>query len=160
MTKPPYLHLILPAVSAIVVGCAGTHTVRTSADTAIVQASAEAACGSTGAARVAQRQAAIETIKAGYDRYVIFDAATANNVQLTQLPGSYNTSTTATGGFVSTTTTFQPGAMIPTGNYDQSFAIKMFKDDDPNASAALSAREILGPKWPEMIKAGSLTTCL
>lgn len=160
MNNYKLLHAIVLSFSVLAAGCAGTHTVRTSADTAIVQASAEAACGSTGAARVAQRQAAIETIKAGYDRYVIFDAAAANNVQLAQLPGTYNSSSTVTGNFITTTTTYQPGAMISTGNYDQSFSIKMFKDGDPNGSSALSAREILGPKWPELIKSGSVTTCL
>lgn len=144
---------------ALLVGCAGTSTIRTSQDTAIVKASAAPACGSTGAARVAQRQAAIETIKAGYDRYVIVDAASSSNVQVSQMPGTYRTTGVVSGGFVSATTTYQPGATIVTGGHDSAFAIKMFKDDDPNAAIALSAREVLGPKWPELIKGGSVTTC-
>jgi hypothetical protein len=36
----------------------------------------------------------------------------------------------------------------------------MFRDGDPGANQALSARDTLGPKWPEIIKGGSLTTCL
>lgn len=143
----------------LLTGCAGTNTIRTSQDTAIIQASAAPACGSIGAARVAQRQAAIETIKAGYDRYIIVDAAGSSNVQVSQLPGTYRTTGTIGGGFVNATTVYQPGPTIVSGGHDQAFAIKMFKEGDPYASQAISARETLGPKWPELIKSGSLTTC-
>jgi hypothetical protein len=141
-------------------GCAGTNVIRTSNDTAIVQASAAPACGGIGAARVAQKQAAIETIKAGYDRYIIVDAASASNITTTQMPGTYNTTGVVRGGWVSAQTTYTPGPVITSGSHDAAFAIRMFRDGDPGANQALSARDTLGPKWPEIIKGGSLTTCL
>lgn len=148
---------LLPTIA--LAACAGTNTIRTSSDTAIVQASAAPICRGAGAAKVAQKQAAIETIKAGYDRYIIVDAASANNVQVAQTPGSYHTTGTVYGGYVSATTTYQPGMPIVYGTHDQAFAIKMFRDRDPGSGRAISARETLGPKWQELVKAGSIRTC-
>lgn len=148
---------LVPAIG--LAACAGTSTIRTSSDTAIVQASAAPICRGTGAAKVAQKQAAIETIKAGYDRYMIVDAASANNVQVTETAGSYRTTGTINGSYVNATTTYQPGMPIIHGTHDQAFAIKMFRDSDPGSGRAISARETLGPKWPELVKAGTIRTC-
>jgi hypothetical protein len=151
---------LLALLGCVLVGaCAGTNTIRTSNDTAIVQASAAPVCGGIGAARVAQKQAAIETLRAGFDRYIIYDAASANNVQVAQMPGTYQTTGIVSGGFVSATTTYQPGPTIVAGSHDQAFAIKMFREGDPMAARAISARDTLGPKWQEAVKSGSLTTC-
>ena len=53
------------------VACARTEAVRTSANSIFVQVSAAPACGSTGAVNVASQLAAIETIRAGFDKYII-----------------------------------------------------------------------------------------
>ncbi len=142
-----------------VAGCAGTSVVQTSADTAIVTARAAPACGGAGAERVAVQQAAVETIKAGFDKYIIYDAAAQNTVTATQMPGTYNTMGTVYGGTFSATTTYRPGPIIYSGNHSQAFAIKMFKADDPAGANAVDARTTLGPEWPSLIKRGSLTTC-
>jgi hypothetical protein len=155
---------LLPLCTVLVIvpllaGCAGTNTIRTSQDTAIVQASAAPICGGIGSAKVAQKQAAIETLKAGYDRYVILGAASTNNVRATQLPGSYRTTGTLQGGALNATTVYQPGPTMVSGTHDQSFAIRMFRDGEPGSGQALSAREMLGPEWPELVKAGAVRTC-
>ena len=139
--------------------CAGTNTIRTSQDTAIVQASAAPVCGGIGAARVAQKQAAIETIKAGFDRYIIVGAAAADNVQVAQMPGSYQTTGVVNGGYLNATTTYRPGPTIVYGSHDQNFGIRMFPDGEPGASNAISPRNMLGPKWQELVEAGSVRTC-
>lgn len=147
-------------VAAILLtGCTSSSTVRTSASSAIVQTSAAPVCGGTGAMRAAQKQAAIETIKAGFDRYIITGAASSNNVRVTQGPGTYYTSGTVTGGYYSGTTTYRPGMPIVSGSHNQAFAIHMFRDGEPGANEAISARETLGPKWPELVKKGSINTC-
>jgi hypothetical protein len=141
--------------------CANSSAIRVSQDTAIIKTSAAPVCGSVGAAKVAQKQAAIETIKAGYDRYVIVGAASANNVYATQSPGSYQTYGTVNSygnyGTVNATTTYTPGPTIYHGTHDLSLGIKMFKDGQPGSSQALSAREMLGPKWEEIVKKGVMT---
>jgi hypothetical protein len=115
-------------------------------------------CGSIGAAKVAEKQAAIETIKAGFDRYIITGAASDNSVGVTQMPGHYNTYGTANVygnyGTFNATTTYQPGPTIVYGSYDQAFAIKMFREGEAGANQAISAREILGPKWESIVKNG------
>lgn len=139
--------------------CAGSSTIRTSADTAIVQTSAAPVCGGIGAARVAQKQAAIETIKAGYDRYVIMDAAAANNVSVAHMPGSYKTTGFVNHGQLSATTTYRPGPTVVYGSHDQAFAIRMFRNSDPGAQQAVSAHDVLGPDWAEIVKTGAVRTC-
>lgn len=146
------------AASLALAGCTNSSAVRTSQNTAIIQTSAEPMCGSTGAARVAAKQAAIETIKAGYDRYIITGAASDSSVGVTQLPGQYHTYGTANVyenyGTFNATSVYQPGPTIVTGSYDQSFAIRMFKDGEAGASQAISAREALGPEWEKIVKDG------
>src|SRR6478609_10886616 len=83
-------------IAAIAVGgltaCAGAQATRTSANTMVIDAGAAPACGPQGAAKVAAKSAAIETIRAGYDRYIIGGAASQNNVSVSQMPGSFQTS--------------------------------------------------------------------
>lgn len=148
------------AVAALAIsGCTSSNTVRTSANTAIIQTSAAPVCGGAGAARAAQKQAAIETIKAGYDRYIIVDGRSANNVGVMQTPGTFHTTGVAHGGFYRGTTTYQPGVPIVYGSHDQAFAIYMFRNGEPGAHQAVPAREVLGEKWQEMVKAGRINTC-
>ena len=143
--------------------CAGTQTIRTSSNTMIVQASAAPACGAHGAARVAQTAAAVETIKAGFDRYIILGSQAENNVSVTQSPGSYQTRGTLVygggSGVYQGTSTYQPGNTIISGSRDQSFAIQMFKDGEPHASMAISARDALGPDWKDKVEK-RVITCL
>ncbi len=79
------------ALCLLLAGCANSSAIRVSQDTAIIKTSAAPICCGVGAAKVAQKQAAIETVKAGYDRYVIVSAASSNNVYATQSPGTYQT---------------------------------------------------------------------
>jgi hypothetical protein len=143
--------------------CAASSTIRTSANTAIVQTDAAPVCGGRGAAEVAQKQAAIETLKAGFDRYIIGGASASSDVSVTQMPGSYQTTGTATfygnTGYYSGNTTYVPGPTIVSGGHHQSFAIRMFHNGEPGASQAISARDTLGPKWQEIVKAGAIHTC-
>ncbi|QKK33041.1 hypothetical protein FE844_025815 (plasmid) [Rhizobium indicum] len=149
------------AVSAFAVllsSCVQSSTMRVSKNQMIIQTSEEPMCGSVGAAKAAQKQAAVETIKAGYDRYIITSAAAASNVTATQMPGHYNTygAINSYGGYgtVNATTTYTPGPIIYGGSHDQSIGVVMFKDGEPGSNQAVSAREVLGPKWAVIVKDG------
>ncbi len=148
----------LAAIAALSCSCVQSSTMRVSKNQMIIQTSAEPMCGSVGAAKAAQKQAAVETIKAGYDRYIISSAAAADNVTATQMPGHYNTYGTVNsyGGFgtINATTTYTPGPVIYGGSHDQSIGIVMFKEGEAGADQAISAREILGPKWAVIVKDG------
>lgn len=135
---------------------------RVSKNEAIISTSAAPICGGSGAAKVAQQMAAIETIRSGYDRYVIVAANSSNSVHTTQMPGTYNTmgSASSYGNFTSynATTTYTPGPTVVSGSHDQRIAVRMFKEGESGSESALSAREILGPKWPSLVKHG-VATC-
>jgi len=150
--------------AAWISGCAGAQAIRTSQNTMIIQASAAPACGPQGAAKVAQTSAAIETIRAGFDRYIIVGAHAANNVQIIQGIGTATTYGTVTSSRHGTstyrgTTFYSPGPTYRAGSHDQSFAIQMFKDGEPGAEQAISARQILGADWKERVEKRVLT-CL
>lgn len=152
------LVLVLP-----VAACARAEATRLSANTMLIDAGAAPACGRQGAARVAAKSAAIETIRAGYDRYIIAGAQSQNNVSVTQMPGQARTSGTMTygGGFgrMQATTTYVPGPTIVSGSHDRALTVVMFKNGEAGSENALDARQMLGPEWQELVKNG-IRTCL
>jgi hypothetical protein len=111
-------------------------------------------------AKVASKSAAIETIRAGFDRYVITDGQAQNNVSVTQLPGHVQTTgmTTYGGGFQARST-YVPGPTIVSGSHDRKLAVVMFRNGDPGSEQALDARAMLGPEWQELARSG-IRTCL
>ena len=129
----------------------------------IIDAGAAPACGSMGAAKVAQKSAAVETIRAGYDRYIITGGQAQNNVSVSQMPGQFQTSGTATYGrgfgTNNATTTYVPGPTIVSGSHDRSLGVVMFRNGEPGAENALDARQALGAEWQEIVKLG-VHTCL
>lgn len=151
------LTLIMPLAA-----CAGAEATRTSANTMIIDASAAPACGGRGAARVAAKSAAVETLRAGYERYMIVGASAQNNVTVTQMPGTVQTSGTATyGGGIGTfnsRSTYMPGPTITAGSHDRALAVVMFRRGDPGFENAIDAREALGPEWQKLVQTG-IRTC-
>jgi hypothetical protein len=155
--------LLLAAASAALTACAKTEAIRTSGNTFTIQASAAPACGATGAARVASSMAAVETIRAGFDSYIIAGGMAANNVTVVQTPGQYQTSGTLTYGSGYGTyngqTTYTPGIPMQVGTHDQALSVRMFRKGEPGSENAIDAREILGPDWQDKVKNG-VNTCL
>lgn len=150
--------LVAGAAALMLTSCVQSSAMRVSQNEVIIQTSAESMCGSTGALKAAEKSAAVETIKAGYDRYIITSASAANNTYATQMPGRYNTYGTVNSygsfGTLNATTTYTPGPTIYGGSHDQAIGVRMFKDGEPGAANAVSARETLGPKWETMVKGG------
>lgn len=155
--------LVISFLSLSLASCAGAQATRTSQNTLIIDASTAPACGRSGTAKVAAASAAIETIRAGYGRYMITGQEAADNVIVSQLPGRYNSYGTATygggRGTFETSTTYTPGPTIISGGHDRALSIVMFKSSDPGFESAIDAREALGPDWAQMVKTG-VHTCL
>ncbi len=124
--------IIAAAAGAFLAGCASSEVVRTSANTILIDAGAAPACGPGGASRVAAKTAAIETIKNGFERYVISGAAAQNNVTVIATRSS----------------------TIVSGSHDRQLAVVMFRRGDPGFDNALDARQELGPNWQEIVKNG------
>jgi hypothetical protein len=137
-------------------------------DTIQVTSDAAPVCGQTGAQKVAARRAAIETLKRGYDRYIILDGAYRNDVRVVGttpvIANTYGSGTVNSYGNTATyngqsTTYFSGGQPIIGGNHSQSFLVKMFRDSDPSGGNAIDARQVLGPEWQKALKEGSAGTC-
>jgi hypothetical protein len=145
----------------LAVGCARSSAIRTAQNEAIISTTAAPVCGDEGALKVAEKQAAIETIKAGYDRYVITGQQGQDTTHLVQMPGSYSTTGTASfsgnTGFYQANTVYQPGPTFVAGHHNQKLAVHMFKDGEPGSQNALSAKQTLGPKWADVVKDGVIT---
>ena len=152
--------LVVFAAALALCGCAQSSTMPLSADTFQLLASAAPVCGTAGAQRVAVRRAAIETINRGFDKFVILNAAAANNVRVVgQTPVQAHTTGMVYGNTLTATTTYSGGYPIVAGTHDQGLVVKMFKNGDLRGANAISARDTLGPKWQEAVKEGAATTC-
>jgi hypothetical protein len=143
-------NVALAGMAALLIGgCASSSIIPMSQDTFQITAAAAPACGVAGAQRVAVQQAAAETIRRGYDRFIIMGG---------QAGADYVGSTP-----VVVQRFGYGGAMVSGGqpmvSHSQGLMVRVFRNGDPSGANALSARETLGPDWEE--KATKTTfTCL
>lgn len=145
------------AVLAIT-GCARSTAIPVAQDTVVISSQAAPVCGSGGAQKVAFRQAAVETIRRGYDKFLIIGGQYRNDVGVVgHTPVMAHTTGSVYGGNLNATTTYSGGEPIIAGSHRQGLAVKMFKDGDPAGGNALSARSELGPKWAELVKSDTVT---
>lgn len=144
-------------------------------DTVMIKTNAAPICGSSGAARASSQMAAVETLRAGYDSYVIVGQEAQNNVRYLDGGGTtyFNGTSSAYGstyrsgnavyggasGSYGGTATYVPGMPMPVGTHDQGLMVKMFRSGEPGSENAIDARSILGPDWREKAKSG-VNTCL
>lgn len=149
-------------------GCANANVIPLAQDTIQITSSAAPVCGMTGAQNVASQRAAVETLRRGYDKYIIVGGQYNNNVGVVgYTPVVANTTGTATAygnrnyatAYGQSTTTFSGGQPIIAGAHNQGLVVKMFKADDQAATGALDARSELGPDWQDKVANNSLT-CL
>lgn len=151
-------------VMLIATGCASTNVTAVASNQVIISASAELVCGQQSAQKVAARQAAVETIRRGFDRYLIIGSQGSSDVyQVGTTPVYANTS--ASGAvvgnslYVNGTTNIYGGYPIYDGNHNRDLTVVMFKNGDPEGVNALDARTELGPNWQKIVSKQQLT-CL
>lgn len=142
--------LILIAVAVGLAGCVQSTATRTSANSVMIDTGAAPICGSGGAARVSAKMAAVETLRNGYERYLITGAQSANNVTSTQMPGSFQ----ATGGMV----TYTPGPVIVDGTHDRTLMVTMLNRGQIGYENGIDAKQQLGPEWAVAVREG-VKTC-
>ena len=144
-------------------GCAKSAVMPINGNTIQLTAGAAPICGAVGAQKVAAHQAAVETIRRGFDKFLIVDGAYQNNVGVvgyTPVIAQTNGSAYATGnGYYSgqATTTYSGGHPIVAGTHNQALIVKMFKDGDPAGTNAVPARQQLGPDWKKAIETDAAT---
>lgn len=130
--------ILLGLAAVCSTGCASVSTIPLSKDSFQITSNTIYGCGIDGAQRVAYKQAAAETIRRGYDSFLILDTDRDSRVD-----GA---------------SSFYGGASF-SHQHSQGLKVKMFKEGDPTAGAAISARETLGPKWEEAIKPDTSYSC-
>jgi hypothetical protein len=120
-------------------GCASVSTIPLSADSFQLTSRGMSGCSPEAAQKVAFEQAAVETIRRGYDSFVITGTDKQSELTSASLWGG-----SATYGH----------------NYSQGLTVRMFKAGDPAGAAAIPARDTLGPKWEETIKQDGPVSCV
>lgn len=121
---------ILAALLVLVVaGCARTSVMPVAQDVVQINVRASAWCGAGGAQQAATQLAAAETLKRGFDSFIIVGANDRSDVTYSGSGSSYS-SGFGSWGLDSTTT------------HVQNVTVKMFAAGDPAAVNALSAKDI------------------
>ena len=119
---------ILIVVALALAGCSHTSVIPMSQDTVQINTTASLDCGPDGAQRVAFKQAAAETIRRGYDRFIIQQSQGATDVTVNYI-----------------------GLRPVVGQEkNQALIAKMFKEGEAGGKGALSARDALGPEWQKI----------
>jgi hypothetical protein len=153
----------LALATLAVTACASTSTTHVSRNQIIINTSAAPACGSAGATRVASRMAAVETLRNGFERFIIQGAGQANNVSVINRPptGAYTTGTFNTFGnttYGNATTTYTGGGPMLVGQHDANLLVLMLNPGDAGFSNGVDAKRVLGDDWEKLVERG-IRTC-
>jgi hypothetical protein len=139
--------IIALAAMAVLASCATSTTTQLAQNTVRIDVSTAPACGRQGAIRLVNRMAAVETLRHGYDRFVISDSQAQDNLRVV----GYNFNTYGYGGLNATP--------IVGGTRDAAVIVVMFKEGDPQGQNAIDARQALGPDWQAIVAEGAPQTC-
>jgi hypothetical protein len=138
-------------------GCVSTSVIPFSENTLQINTSADPVCGGAGAQKVALTDAAIATLNAGFDSFIIQGSQAQNNVRVVgYTPVEAHTTSNGDG---TSYTTVSGGQPIVGGTHDHSIVVQMFHASDPNAANTISARGYLGPDWQKIAAKGFPQTC-
>ena len=126
--------VFMTTLTLSLLGCAETSVQPMSQNTFKVTTHAAPACGPTGARNLAFNAAAIEVIRKGHDLFIIEGDNTGSGLQGDLFSGMYQ-------------------------NYNQGLVVRLISPNSREAKNALSAREVLGVNWQEIVSKGVPNTC-
>ena len=147
------LRVPLVALSLVMAGCASTSTVSLDADTIEIAVHVATICDANDAARLARRQAAVETIRRGFDEFVVVDSVRGDH-PVDQPPVTART--TLYGD--STTPIFSEDA--PLVAHHRVLTVRMFPAGAGGSDRAVDARTVLGDDWESVAAKGAPNTCI
>lgn len=155
--------LALVTAALLITSCVSTDITQLSRNQFIISTSAAPACGTGGARRVVTRMAAVETIRQGYDRFIILGAHSESNVRATPLAPTtaYTTGQVTTYGntaYGNATTTYGGGGVMYSGTNDANLHVVMLRPGDAGYEEGVDARNALGPEWERLAQEG-IRTC-
>lgn len=107
--------------------------------------------------------AAVETLRHGYERFIVLGAQNENNVGVIQRAptSSYTTGTATLYGntaYGNSTTTYSGGGPIFYGTNDADLIVQMLTPKDRMFSDGVDAKEVLGENWEKFVESG-VKTC-
>ena len=144
------LLLLLPAVLA---GCARTSTAPVGEDTIEITVHVGTICDGRDAERLAQRHAAVETIRRGFDDYIVIGSVGGDHTAA-EAPATARTTLYGSSG----RTLFSEDA--PLLAHHRVLTVRMFQAGEGNSTATVSARAVLGDEWDAVAAKGAPNTCL
>ncbi|WP_143535689.1 hypothetical protein [Roseisalinus antarcticus] len=139
--------LLLCGAALALAACVDSTTTRLSQNRVQIDVSAAPVCRGADARRFANHQAALETLRLGYDRYIVLGFQSQDNTRV--VGANFNPN-----GFGGVTAT-----PIIGGSEDASIIVEMYQEGRPGSGNALSAREALGPNWQQIVSEGLPDTC-
>jgi hypothetical protein len=153
----------LSVFTVVLASCATTSVTPISRNQFIISTEAAPVCGRTGAATVAVKMAAVETLRRGYQRFVILGANSQNNVSTIRTGPTYATTTGYANTYGNTTygnatTTFGGSQTILVGSNDADLNVLMINPGETGYEQGLDAKAELGPEWQELVTSG-IQTC-
>ena len=147
------LRVVLVALLGVMTGCARTSTVALDADTIEIAVRVATICDGRDAERLAHRQAAVETIRRGFDDYIVTDSIgddhAADDAPVTARTTLYGSSDRVL---------FAEYA--PLLAHHRVLSVRMFSAGQGESGVALSARAVLGDDWEALVRNGASATCL
>lgn len=154
-----YSGAAIVALSTLLSACASSSVTQLSRNTAVISTSAAPVCRTTGAADVANQMAAIATIKAGYQRFVVGGFGTANNTRVVTTGPTYATTTGTFNRMGNTVygtanTSYGGQSTFVTGSNNAEMQILMLNPGDAGYEQGIDAKLSLGPDWQKKVTEG------
>ena len=153
MNMPPNhaLYAMSVVLMGILTGCARTSTLPLATDRIEITVRAAPICRDD-ADRLALQKAAVETIKSGFENFIVIDTGGGDYIS------GYTPTTACTTLYEnSATTTVSGGA--PRVAHRRILTIQMFHAGESGGETALSARAVLGNDWQTFVTKGTPNTC-
>lgn len=143
----------------VLYGCASASVVPMSKNRVAINTRAAPICHTTGAVSVAQKMAAITTIRQGYERFVVLGYGAEDNTRVISTGPTYATTTGSFSRFGNTgygtaTTTFGGQNTFIAGGNNAEMQIVMLNAQDEGFEEGIDARQVLGPDWQKALEQG------
>lgn len=147
------LVVVLGVVLGVVTGCARTSTVPLDADTVQIAVRVATICDARDADRLVRRQAAVETIRRGFEDYVVIHSVGGDHIA-GEAPATARTTLygSGTGPLLS--------GDAPLLAHHRVLTVRMFRAGEGDSATSVSARAVLGDNWEALVMKGAPTSCL
>ena len=153
LRAPRVVFVVITGLMTVMIGCARTSTVSLDADTIEITVRVPTICEGRDAERIAHRHAAVETIRRGFQDYVVVGSVGGDHV-------TDHAQVTARSVLSGDRTTLASSQDAPLLAHHRVLTIRMYQAGQGESSAAVSAHAVLGDDWEALVTRGAPTTCL